>query len=83
MTTKLALSVEKQVVQRAKRYAKKHNKSLSEIVTKYLNGLSADQKDPSEIDPEVLALSDEIPLESIPHANDPKHQHLKEKYLHE
>lgn len=83
MTTKLTLSVERGVVLRAKRYAEKHNKSLSEIVTMYLDSLSADQKDSSEIDLEVLALSDEIPIKSIPRAKGPKYQHLKEKYLHE
>ena len=41
MTTKLTLSVDKRVVQRAKRYARNRKKSLSEIVTTYLDYISS------------------------------------------
>ena len=65
MTTKLTLSVEKQVILKAKRYAKRHNKSLSEIVTSYLDFLSRDKDNVPDIDPEVLEVSDEIPIEKL------------------
>jgi hypothetical protein len=54
MTTKLTLSVEKRVVQKAKRFAQTQKKSLSEIVTNYLDYISSQAIDASEIDPEVL-----------------------------
>ena len=82
MTTKLTLSVEKQVIAKAKRYAKRHNKSLSQIVTSYLDFLSRDKDDVPEIDPEVLALSDEIPIEKLSAPGDAKFEFLRDKYLH-
>ena len=41
MTTKLTLSVDKRVVQKAKRYARTRKKSLSEIVATYLDYISS------------------------------------------
>jgi hypothetical protein len=83
MTTKLTLSVEKQVILKAKRYARQHNKSLSEIVTSYLDFLSRDKDNIQEIDPEVLELSDEIPIEKLSAQGDDKFEYLRDKYLHE
>ena len=82
MTTKLTLSVEKQVILKAKRYAKRHNKSLSEIVTSYLDFLSRDKDNIQEIDPEVLEISDEIPIEKLSAQGDAKFEYLRDKYLH-
>jgi hypothetical protein len=65
MTTKLTLSVEKRIIQKAKRFAKQHEKSLSEIVTSYLARLVDANERSAEIDPEVLDLADEIPLEKL------------------
>jgi predicted CopG family antitoxin len=36
MNTKLTLTVEQEVIQKAKEYAKKHNRSLSDIIENYL-----------------------------------------------
>ena len=83
MTTKLTLSVEKRVVQKAKRFAQTQRKSLSEIVTNYLDYISSQAIDVSDIDPEVLQASGEIALDRVPDHKDPKFRHLKEKYLHE
>ena len=65
-----------------KRYAKRHNKSLSEIVTSYLDFLSRDKADIQEFDPEVLDVSDEIPIEKLLAPGDPKFEFLRDKYLH-
>ena len=81
MTTKLTLSVEKHVVQKAKRFAQTQKKSLSEIVTGYLDYISSRAAETPEIDPEVLELSGNIPMDKIPDLKDPKYQYLKEKYL--
>jgi hypothetical protein len=82
MTTKLTLSVDKRVVQKAKRYARTLKKSLSELVTNYLDYISNQGEDLPEIDPEVLEASGRIPPERIPDLKEPKYRHLKEKYLH-
>ena len=39
MTTKLTLTVEKSVIEKAKKYAKGTQRSLSEMVQKYLESL--------------------------------------------
>ena len=39
MATKLTLSIEEQVIESAKEYAKKQGRSLSSIVEEYLNQL--------------------------------------------
>jgi hypothetical protein len=83
MTTKLTLSVDTQVIRRAKLYARKHKKSLSEIVTRYLDHLSNEKGIAEETDPEVLDIADEIPLEKMPKRRDPKFEYLRDKYLHE
>jgi len=82
MTTKLTLSVEKAIIEKAKRYAQEHNRSLSEIVTKYLEYLTGDIAAAIDIDPEVLDLSDEIPLEQLVDPDEVKYRYLREKYLH-
>ena len=51
MTTKLTLSVEKRIVQKAKRFAQTQNKSLSEIVTNYLDYISSQATYQADIDP--------------------------------
>ncbi len=40
MNTKLTLSIEQEVIEAAKDYAKKHGRSLSNIVEEYLKALS-------------------------------------------
>jgi len=68
----LTLSVEKRVVQKAKLYARKRKKSLSEIVTTYLDFSSRRGSELQDIDPEVLEASGQISLERIPDLKDPK-----------
>jgi hypothetical protein len=82
MTTKLTLTVEKRVIQRAQSYARQQRKSLSEIVTTYLDHRSAAADIGTEIDPEVLAASDRIPVERVPDLTDVKYRYLKDKHIH-
>lgn len=54
MTTKLILSIEKQVVERAKLYAKKTGRSLSEIIEGYLETLTSEHAQKTdEISPKL------------------------------
>ena len=46
MTTKLTLTVEKSVIERAKAYAKNTGRSLSEIIENYLETITQDGADP-------------------------------------
>ena len=45
MTTKLTLTVEKSVIEKAKSYAKHTGRSLSDIVEKYLETITLDDSD--------------------------------------
>ena len=81
MTTKLTLSVDRAVVARAKRYAATHKKSLSEIVTNYLDYISRQGDDLRDVDPQVLEAAGDIPPESIPDPKELRYRYLKDKYL--
>ena len=45
MNTKLTLSIEEHIIKKAKEYAKKSGRSLSEIIESYLKILTKEQKD--------------------------------------
>lgn len=44
MKTKLTLSIDKRAADRAKRYARKRGKSLSELLERYMNTLDPEKK---------------------------------------
>ncbi|MEO1010924.1 MAG: DUF6364 family protein [Bacteroidota bacterium] len=64
MNTKLTLSVEKEVIRRAKQYAKEQGRSLSNIVEEYLKSVSTkyDMKDGDRLDPIVNELWGSVKL---------------------
>ena len=45
MNTKFILTIEKDVIEKAKDYAKKKNRSLSDIVENYLKNLTMEEKE--------------------------------------
>jgi hypothetical protein len=80
MDAKLTLSLDKKIIARAKRYAKKKNISLSKLIEAYLNKASQQEKDESLISPLVKSLSGVI---KIPKNIDAKKEYgdfLSEKY---
>jgi len=82
-TTKLTLSMEPEVVYRAKQYAKKRHISLSKLIQDYLDQLSKHKPDPdNEIDSDILELTG-ILKGKIPDDIDLKeerYQYLKRKH---
>jgi len=60
MTTKLTLSLKKSVIEKAKRYAKGNNQSLSQIVESYLERITSDK--PELGDPELDSIRGIITL---------------------
>ncbi len=57
MITKLTLTIEKSVIEKAKKYAKEKERSLSDIIENYLKALTENQKDEDiEITPLVKSL---------------------------
>ena len=57
MSTKLTLTIEQSVIEKAKRYAKDKDRSLSDLVENYLKALTKDtSKDKFELTPIVKSL---------------------------
>ncbi len=82
-SSKLTLSMEPEVVYRAKKIAKEKNTSLSKLVQDYLDQLSKHKPDPeNEIDSDILELTgvlkgkipDDIDLK------EERYQYLKKKH---
>jgi len=62
MTTKLTLSIDDQVIESAKKYAKGKGKSLSGIVENYLKSISNTKSGAREISPRIKKLMGSIHL---------------------
>lgn len=54
MATKLTLTIDKEVIDRAKRYAEKTGRSLSHLVESYLNNITKSEPDLKKKLPEDL-----------------------------
>ena len=84
MSTKLTLTIDKFIIEEAKKYAKSNNRSLSNIVEEYLKSLIQNKADESnfEISPLVQSLWGSI--KPIPDSVDYKElmeEELAKKYL--
>ncbi len=78
MQTKLTLRLENSLIQQAKRYAKQHDKSLSQVVSDYFQILT--RKDKRAESPPITRSLIGI-LESKHIEEDDYKRHLEEKYL--
>lgn len=61
MTTKLTLTVEKNVIEKAKFYARKTDRSLSELVEKYLESLVKDDIE-QQLSPKLSKIAGAVKL---------------------
>jgi hypothetical protein len=81
MNTKLTLSLNKDIIQQAKDYAKEHNISLSFLIENYLQKIIAEYKvDTSKKGSIVNELSGIIKLNSDDDSKDDYIDYLTEKY---
>ena len=62
MDTKLTLVADKEIIEKAKQYAKSQKLSLSRLVESYLSSLVSTKSEESEISPLVKSLSGVINL---------------------
>ncbi|PZR28800.1 MAG: hypothetical protein DI535_05060 [Citrobacter freundii] len=62
MTTKLTLTIEQDVIETAKRYARKKGRSLSDLVESYLKTLSGAEGKAEELSPKVKRMVGAIRL---------------------
>jgi hypothetical protein len=57
MNTKLTLTIERSIIDKAKRYARKRDRSLSDLVESYLRALTNEKEsDKEELSPELKRL---------------------------
>lgn len=62
MTTKLTLTVEKEIIEKAKKYAKDTDRSLSEIIESYLESMVSENKPPAALSSKLKKLNGSIKL---------------------
>jgi len=80
MNTKLTLSLEKEVIEKAKSYAKQTGRSLSELVESYFENLTSKSNKEDEIHPKVKKLIGRITLPEDFDENKARDEYYKEKY---
>ena len=80
MNTKLTLSLEKAVIEKAKSYAKQTGRSLSELVENYFENLTSKQENEKDIHPKVKKLIGRITLPEDFDENKTRDDYYKEKY---
>lgn len=74
---KLTLSVDEQVIERARRYSRRHNTSISQLVSNYLSQLDAREGEQA-YSPTVRRLMGLLPSDTTV---EQYRRHLEEKYL--
>ncbi|TDN94994.1 hypothetical protein DET49_10360 [Salegentibacter sp. 24] len=81
MDKKLTLSLNENIIETAKRYAKSNNISLSKLIGSYLGTLTKkEQKKENEVTPLVKSLSGVISIDDDFDVKDEYTQYLIEKY---
>lgn len=79
MGTKLTLSLDEQVIQKAKRFASAQHKSLSKVVEDYLAFVTEREPHVGKVTPVVRSLAETIRVSESD--DDLKLAYLREKYL--
>ena len=80
MNSKLTLKLNSIVIARAKKYAKKHNTSLSRMIESYLDSVTKEENSGIEITPLVKSLSGVIELPADYDYSKDYTDHLDKKY---
>ena len=75
MNTKLTLTIEQAIIERAKSYAKEKGRSLSDIIENYLKAITKEQKIEEDLSPLIRSLQGSF---KVPKSFDYKNELLKE-----
>ncbi|MCC2600364.1 DUF6364 family protein [Sphingobacterium sp. FBM7-1] len=62
MATKLTLTVEERIIEKAKKYAKQTGRSLSELVENYLGTLVEENQDLQQVSPKLRKIIGSVKL---------------------
>jgi len=83
MNTKLTLTIEQEIIKRAKDYAKEKNRSLSDIIENYLKVLTKEEKQQKEkkLNPVVSSLKGSFRMPKNMDYKKELRNRLEEKYL--
>lgn len=80
MDKKLTLSLDKTIIESAKKYAKSNNISLSKLIESYLTSLTKRKRNATDITPLVESLSGVISLDKEVDVKEAYTDYLLEKY---
>lgn len=83
MNTKLTLTIEREIIERAKKYAKEKNRSLSDLIENYLKILTKEERKQKEksLNPVVKSLKGSFKTsKKLDYKKELKNR-LEEKYL--
>lgn len=80
MNTKLTLSIDKNTVGRAKKFARERNRSLSNLIENYLRAVTVDESVKGEITPLVAELSGVVDAAGIKSHRSDYAAYLADKY---
>lgn len=85
MSTKLTLTIEKEIIERAKEYAKGKNRSLSDIIENYLKLLTQEEHNhkSKKINPTVESLKGSFKMPKDLDYKKELESRLEKKYLHD
>ena len=83
MNTKLTLTIQQEVIERAKKYAKGKNRSLSDIIENYLKTLTKEEKakDLKKLNPIVESLKGSFKMPKDMDYKKELRNRLEKKYL--
>ena len=82
MNTKLTLTIEQKLIQKAKDYAKQKNRSLSDIIENYLKILTKEEKkESSKLSPIVKSLKGSFKMPADFDYKEELKNGLEQKYL--
>jgi 1-aminocyclopropane-1-carboxylate deaminase/D-cysteine desulfhydrase-like pyridoxal-dependent ACC family enzyme len=83
MNTKLTLTIEKEIIERAKNYAKEKNRSLSDIIENYLKILTNEERNNKrkKLNPAVEALKGSFKMPKDMDYKKELKNRLENKYL--
>lgn len=83
MNTKLTLTIEEEIIERAKNYAKKKNRSLSDIIENYLKALTEKEQKTKEqkLNPIIESLKGSFKMPKDMDYEEKLRERLEKKYL--
>lgn len=81
MTSKLTLTVEEEVIKKAKSYAKQTGRSLSELVENYLSTLIDEDKGIQQVSPKLKKLIGAVKLPDDFNEEDELRAYFEKKHL--